>query len=61
MGVLVVSHHFGFVRRLLSLSPSSQIVFLDEGAVVESGGIEHLESPTSEGLRQYCQLSQRLG
>lgn len=60
MGLLVVSHHFGFVRRLLSTSPASRVVFLDAGSVVESGGIEHLESPASDELREYVTLSRAL-
>jgi ABC-type methionine transport system ATPase subunit len=59
-GVLVVSHHFGFVRRLLSTSSECQVVFLENGAVVESGGIEHLESPHSDGLREYTTLARTL-
>jgi arginine transport system ATP-binding protein len=60
MGLLVVSHHFGFVRRLLSTSPASQVVFLNAGSVVEAGGVEHLDSPTSGGLREYVTLSRAL-
>jgi len=60
VGVLVVSHHVGFVRRLISLSPDSKVVFLDDGSIAESGGVECLESPSSAGLREYVTLSRSL-
>ena len=60
IGVLVVSHHFGFTRQLLLKSPSSQIVFMESGTVVESGGVECLNHPASNELRTYIQLSSSL-
>lgn len=60
IGLLVVTHHLGFARRLLSTSHNSQVVFLDAGVVIEHGGAECLEAPLSDGLRAYLELSHKL-
>ncbi|MGH8564001.1 MAG: ATP-binding cassette domain-containing protein [Gammaproteobacteria bacterium] len=60
MGLLVVSHHLGFARQILSMSRTPRVVFLDAGSVIESGGIECLESPRSDGLQIYVNLSRSL-
>jgi len=59
-GLLVVSHHVGFARRLLSLSQSSRVVFLETGAVIETGGVDCLEAPRSDGFRKYVEFSRNL-
>lgn len=57
VGVVVVSHHLGFVRRLLSIAESAQVVFLDAGQIVESGNSECLDAPATEGLHRYLQAA----
>jgi ABC-type polar amino acid transport system ATPase subunit len=61
IGLLVVSHHLGFVRQLISLSKGAQIVCMENGQIVESGGIESLNHPRSAELGSYVTLSQTLG
>ena len=46
MGLLVISHSIDFARR-----HADQILVLDQGRLVETGGCEILEAPVSEFLR----------
>ena len=55
--VVVVSHHLGFVRRLLSIADAGQVLFLDAGHIVESGGVERLHTPGTEGLDNYLKAA----
>jgi ABC-type polar amino acid transport system ATPase subunit len=48
IGVLLVTHLLNFARRA-----ADQIVFLDHGRAIESGGPEMLDHPTSERLRKF--------
>jgi ABC-type polar amino acid transport system ATPase subunit len=45
IGILLITHFLGFLRR-----SSDQIIFMENGAVLESGGKEILDNPKSEGL-----------
>jgi histidine transport system ATP-binding protein len=51
--MLMVTHEMGFARQV-----SSQVLFLHQGLVEESGSAEILDRPQSERLRQF--LSNRL-
>ena len=48
IGILLVTHLLNFARRA-----ADQIVFLDRGRVVESGGAEILDHPKSERLGRF--------
>jgi len=51
VGILIVSHLINFARQ-----SADQIVFLDEGAVVESGSPTILDKPLSERLEKFLGL-----
>jgi polar amino acid transport system ATP-binding protein len=45
IGIMLITHFLGFLRR-----SSDQIVFMENGQLMESGGKELLDNPKSEGL-----------
>lgn len=53
IGILLVTHHLGFARALVESGDGDEVIFLDDGAVVEQGGIELFDTPTSPRLRQF--------
>ncbi len=53
IGIVVVTHLLGFARAVLKNAPGSDIVFLDEGRAVTTGGLELLESPPAGRIHQF--------
>lgn len=51
IGILLVTHLIGFAR-----SAAHQVVFMEDGKVVESGGPSLLVSPSSERLAKFLSL-----
>lgn len=51
VGILIVTHLLNFAQRA-----SDQIVFLDEGKVIETGGKEILEKPKHERIRKFLSI-----
>jgi len=51
LGIGIVTHLTGFARRAADI-----IAFLDEGKIVESGGPELLESPTTERMKRFISV-----
>jgi polar amino acid transport system ATP-binding protein len=50
MTMVVVTHEMGFARRV-----GDQLVFMDNGVVVERGGPEVLQEPRHERTRAFIQ------
>jgi polar amino acid transport system ATP-binding protein len=53
VGLMVITHLLGFAR-----SAGDEIVFLDEGKVIESGGRDILTNPTNKRVRAFLSLIQ---
>jgi ABC-type polar amino acid transport system ATPase subunit len=53
IGILLITHLLGFARALVDGGDDDEVVFLDDGQVVEKGGVEMFESPRSPRLRQF--------
>ena len=51
IGMLVITHLLGFARRA-----ADQIVFMDEGKIVETGGPEILDTPKSQRLQRFVKI-----
>ena len=51
IGVLLVTHIIGFARR-----SASQVLFMDKGKIVETGGPEILTEPKTERMRKFISL-----
>lgn len=51
VGILIVTHLLNFAQRA-----SDQIVFLDEGKVIETGGKEILEKPKHERIQKFLSI-----
>lgn len=51
IGMLIITHLIGFAARA-----ADQIVFLDKGEVIESGGIELLRSPKHERVSRFLSV-----
>lgn len=51
IGILIITHLLGFARRA-----SDQVVFLDEGEIVEQGPPDILHSPHSERLKRFVSV-----
>lgn len=60
LGLLVVTHHLGFARQILSMVQEPRVVFLESGSVAESGGADLLVTPKSGALQRYLTLSKML-
>lgn len=52
IGVFLITHHLGFARQA-----ADQIIFMDNGKIVESGTPAILESPKTERLREFLSLA----
>jgi len=50
-GILLVTHLLGFARRA-----ADQIVFLDKGQVLETGGPELIDAPTQERVKRFLDM-----
>ena len=53
VGLLVVTHHIGFAKQLLARSKVGQVVFIDQGRVIETGDRQCMDNPSSTGLRSF--------
>jgi ABC-type polar amino acid transport system ATPase subunit len=51
IGILIITHLIGFASRA-----ADQIVFLNQGEVLETGGIELLQSPKHERVRKFLSV-----
>jgi cystine transport system ATP-binding protein len=51
IGILIITHLIGFASRA-----ADQIVFLDQGEVLETGGVELLRSPKHERVRKFLSV-----
>ena len=51
VGILIVTHLLNFAQRA-----SDQIVFLDEGKIIETGGKEILEKPKHERIQKFLSI-----
>lgn len=59
IGLLVVTHMLNFVRRLLAKGEGDQVAFMDEGRILEIGGLEILDTPTHTRLRKFLSSAER--
>lgn len=53
MGLLVVSHHMGFARSLLTHHDGGSFVFLDGGQVIEAGDACQFAAPSSQRMQRF--------
>jgi ABC-type polar amino acid transport system ATPase subunit len=53
IGILLITHVLGFARGLIEDGDGDEVVFLDDGVVVERGGIELFDAPGSQRLKQF--------
>ncbi len=53
LGIFLITHSLVFARSLLKRNEGDRLVFLENGAVVEAGGIEVLQTPQSPRLREF--------
>ncbi len=51
IGILLITHIIGFAKR-----SADQVVFLDKGEIVESGGTEILTKPESDRMKEFLSL-----
>lgn len=51
IGILLVTHIIGFAQR-----SASQVVFMDKGKIVETGGPEILREPKTERMKEFISL-----
>ena len=51
IGILLITHIIGFAKR-----SADQVVFLNEGKIVESGGVEILANPKSDRMKEFLSL-----
>jgi ABC-type polar amino acid transport system ATPase subunit len=48
IGILLITHHIGFLSRA-----ADRVAFIDSGRMVETGGPEMLQNPTTERVRRF--------
>jgi ABC-type polar amino acid transport system ATPase subunit len=53
IGVLLITHLLGFARAILRDTPGSDVVFLDEGRVAATGGLDLLDTPPEGRVREF--------
>ncbi len=51
IGILLVTHIIGFARK-----SADQVLFIDHGKIVESGGADILSNPSSKRMNQFISL-----
>ena len=56
MGLLVVTHHLGFARRLMMANDASKFVFLERGKVAETGNTDELDKPSNKRVRAFLDI-----
>jgi ABC-type polar amino acid transport system ATPase subunit len=61
IGLLLVTHLIGFARRLLTRREGDELVFLENGRVVASGGIDILTSADHPRLRDFLASADEVG
>lgn len=53
IGVLLITHHISFARKA-----ADQVIFMDEGRVIEQGSAAILSAPTSQRLKDFLSVVQ---
>jgi ABC-type polar amino acid transport system ATPase subunit len=53
IGILLITHLLSFARALIEGVEGDEVVFLEDGVVVEKGGVELFDSPKSPRLKQF--------
>ena len=53
IGILFVTHHLGFARRLLMENEKNLAVFIDQGQVVEKGNLKMFDGPQTKRLQEF--------
>lgn len=53
IGILLITHLLGFARALIDGGNGDEVVFLEDGVVVEKGGIEMFDAPSTPRLKQF--------
>lgn len=53
IGILVVSHHLGFARRLVSKDEGDRIAFMEAGLILKEGGRDFFDGQTSERIARF--------
>jgi ABC-type polar amino acid transport system ATPase subunit len=57
---LIVTHHLGFARNVLRTSPDSRIAFMSDGRIIEQGGCDILDQPTTTRLKAFVEAGKNL-
>jgi len=53
IGILLINHLLGFARALVEGAEGDEVVFLDNGVVIEKGGVELFDNPHTERLKKF--------
>ncbi len=57
---LIVTHHLGFARNILRTSGESRIAFMSDGRIVEQGGCDILDQPTTTRMKAFVEAGKNL-
>ena len=55
IGIMLITHFLGFLQR-----SADQIVFMEDGKIVESGDENLLEDPSSPGLKRMLSAFEKI-
>lgn len=61
MGLVVVTHHFGFARSLLSQNAQCRFAFLENGSIVEAGDLGLFQEPNVPRFRAFLESMKKIG
>ena len=57
MGLLVVTHHLGFARKLLAHHSDGRFIFLEHGEVIEKGDAHSFNEPSSKRVLDFLAIA----
>jgi ABC-type polar amino acid transport system ATPase subunit len=57
IGLLVITHAVGFIRRLMKRQEGDQVVFMVDGRICAHGGLDQLEKPQHPRLKQFLEAA----
>ena len=53
IGILLITHLVGFARALIEGADGDEVAFLEDGVIVERGGVELFDAPRGSRLKQF--------
>jgi ABC-type polar amino acid transport system ATPase subunit len=60
IGILLITHQIGFAKNLLQAGEGDNISFLDDGVILQSGGVEVLTNPEHRRLKEFLGIWRNL-